>query len=115
METLDEQYFGEKTGQVSTHAVTAFGIDLVSRYAKARELAELLAFAEGIARESLHHIVQEAFYDSNSCCCTFKFNYDIEEFGPDSLVILEVARKTISQFIWFGYVEHGGPMRNEDS
>ncbi|MDN4052885.1 hypothetical protein QPK32_07335 [Massilia sp. YIM B02763] len=89
-----------------------YSISLVSRHSDPREIAELQAFSDELVKRDLHHIVKEAFYDSNSCCCTFEFNYDLKPFDKDAEEVLEVANQTIAQFVWFGTVKHGGPMRD---
>ena len=110
----ENSYFDEKAQQVSVHSLTAFGISITSRYAKARELAELLAFAEHSARFGVHKLVKEAFYDSKACLCTFEFTSEIGEYSTEAMLILEAARETVGQFDWFGYIEHGGPSRDLD-
>lgn len=110
----ENSYFDEKSHQVSVHSLTAFGISLTSRYAKAHELAELLGFAQHAARFGVNKLIKEAFYDSKACLCTFEFTGDVEEFSTEATLILEAARETIGQFDWFGYIQHGGPSRDLD-
>lgn len=112
--TTNDDYFGEKSQQVSIYGMTAFGIDISSRYAKARELAELLAFAEHAARYGVHKLIEEAFYDSKACLCTFEFACEVDEFGVDATLIRQAAQETISQFELFGIVGHGGSSRDLD-
>jgi hypothetical protein len=41
---------GEKVPEVEPTGLAAFGIDIISRYGKARELFEMLEFCEGVAK-----------------------------------------------------------------
>ena len=100
-------YFEEKSRQVDVDSMSAFGIGIVTRHAKARELAELLMFAEEAAKSNVHELVEEAFYDSNACCCYFKFKRPLEIGDPQEVLLLQAALKTIGQFEWFGVTQHG--------
>lgn len=100
-------WFDEKTAQVDVSSITAFGIPLITRHAKARELAEMLAFANLAARRDLAHHLKEVFYDSNSCCCSFKFHGRLNIGDTAERELLEAAKETISQFEWFGSIHHG--------
>ena len=88
----------DRTHQLDTQAMTAFGIRIVSRHANAQEMIELIEFARAAACANVNMFVPEAFYDSGSGCCSFK---------------LSAALETISQFLWFGGVRHGRPMHSE--
>lgn len=100
-------YFGEKSHQLSTGSLEAFGISLCSRYAKADEMIQMLSFAELVAQQGLHHLVSEAFYDSGSCCCTFTLKPDVDPLSAVGEQIKECALATIGQFDWEGSVLHG--------
>lgn len=107
-------WFTEKARQIDTPAMLAFGISIITRHAKARQMAELLLFAEAAARAGLNHWVKEAFYDSNSDCCSFTLAKGLQEFGPEDTGLLQAARQTISQFEWRGTVHHGPGAPDEE-
>lgn len=112
--TADNSYFEDKKGQVNEYALVAFGVDIESRHGKARELSELLAFADELAKNRCQHLVKKAFYDSNSCCCTFTFADEIDRFDIEAHIVLDAASRTISQFEWFGMIKHGEAKRDQD-
>lgn len=105
-----KDWFDDKVAQVNVSAVTAFDVELFSRHSNARELSEMLAFANLAARRRLQHHVKSVFYDTNSNCCSFTFNSRIREGDAIEQDLLEAATETISQFEWFGVVHHGGAM-----
>ena len=107
-------YFDDKTSQIDCLSCVAFGIPLVSRHGKAIEMIEMLSFALGVATEGLHPNVENVFYDSNACCCEIKLSDDAREGSETERMILNVARKSISQFLWFGMVYHGDFIKEED-
>jgi hypothetical protein len=78
-----------------------------SRHGIVSEEKELENFVRIATEQSLEQYIEEAFYDSNSCCCFFKLAGEVEEFSPIAEKILAVALETISQFEWFGYIQHG--------
>lgn len=85
------------------------GIFAYSRHGVASEEKELENFVQIATEQSLEQYIQETFYDSNSCCCYLKLADEIKEFSPIADQILGIALETISQFEWFGYIEHGKP------
>lgn len=101
-------------GQINPDSCLAFGISLDSRHSKAWELAEMLLFADELAKAGLQKYVKSVFYDSNANLCQFEFNDDFEEFFFIEDEIKEAALKTISQFEWNGSVDHGDTMRNRN-
>lgn len=100
-------YFEEKSSQLSTGAIEAFGIDLLSRYARAGEIAEMLQFAELVAKQGHHSVVVSVFYDSNACLCTFTLVDGLDPLSNVGEAIKQCAIETISQFDWDGSVYHG--------
>jgi hypothetical protein len=84
-----------------------FLIALTSRHGIASEVAELEAFAAEATKAGLHFLVDEASYDSNSCCCKFEFNCDLQVGDEDAQALLVIATNTIRQFEWFGAIHHG--------
>lgn len=106
--------FVEKKGQVNECSLVACGVEIESRHGIARELSELLAFADELAKTPCEHLVKSAYYDSNSSCCTFAFTQPIDEYGIEAAIILEAANNTISQFDWFNSIKHGAAMRDRD-
>jgi hypothetical protein len=107
-------WFGEKTQQISTSSLIAFGINLVSRYGKASEMKQMLDFAQRAAVAGVESFIDEVFYDTKSCCCSFKFRGEVEEHDLVAAILLGIGKETISQFDWFGYVEHGGDNLKEE-
>ncbi len=99
-------------GQINPGVCTAFGIYLDTRHSKAWELAEMLLFADELARAGLQKYIESVFYDSNADLCQFKFAPEVEEFSPEEDAIKEIALRTISQFEWHGSVDHGDTLRN---
>lgn len=84
-------------------------ISIESRHDRDSEMNEMGSFVETAHQRSLSPYVRSLFYDSNSCCCSFELANEVEEHGLIANEILEVALETISQFEWFGSVEHGKP------
>lgn len=82
-------------------------IELISRHNIESEESELSEFAKAIHSENLHPFVVSAFYDSNSCCCSFELAKEVEEYSSLESAIKAVALSTISQFEWHGCIEHG--------
>ncbi len=101
-------YFDEKAGQVEPGDLVAFGINIISRYSKAGELIEMLSFAKQAALAGVADSVDEVFYDSKACLCTFKFNGDITLGDPVERKLFTAAKETIDQFDWLGYIHHRG-------
>lgn len=106
-----EKYFGEKSPQIDTDTITAFGIGLTSRYAKAKEMMEMLKFARLLAAEGVHTYVKEVFYDSKAGLCSFTFTSDIKDGTAIAQIIESAAINSISQFEMFGYINHGADLR----
>lgn len=98
--------------QLDTASLTAFGIRLTSRHAQAWEMVELLNFALAAAQANVNMFVTEAFYDSASSCCSFKLlPLALDGAGRAAqAAVLDCARRTISQFLWFDRVHHGHPL-----
>lgn len=104
----------DRTHQLDTQAMTAFGIRIVSRHANAQEMIELIEFARAAACANVNMFVPEAFYDSGSGCCSFKLSAALDGAGDAAKqAVLSAALETISQFLWFGGVRHGRPMHSE--
>lgn len=109
---MDESpWFDEKSEQVSVSAMTAFGIRLESRYGMARELAELLMFADAAASAGVNLCVAHVFYDSKACCCSLT----LRDMDPDQeQSVFDAAMATIRQFEWDGQVFHGAPLPDSE-
>lgn len=99
-------YFDEKTDQVSTDSLIAFGIPIQSRYGKAGELADMLLFAREVALAGLEKRVTKVFYDSKACICSVTCDPPLIAGEDADVTLLAAAKKTISQFEWDGYVYH---------
>jgi hypothetical protein len=100
------------SGEVSEGTLKVFGMTITTRHGKAYELAEMLNFCVELERADLLGLVISLFYDSNSCCCTFELNPLVDVYDDNWSSILQVAKKTISQFEWNGSVVHGAPLLN---
>lgn len=101
-------YFQEKSRQVEPSSVTAFGIAIVSRYGRARELRQMLSFAECLARNGLSEHVAQVFYDSNADLCSFEFKAPLRLGDPIEGLLRDIALRHVAQFEWFGAAYHGG-------
>lgn len=101
-------YFNEKAHQVDPGSLSAFGINLISRYSKAGELIEMLSFANKAALAGVADAVEEVFYDSKACICSFKFSRDISFGDATERMLFAAAIETIEQFDWFDTVHHRG-------
>ena len=84
-------------------------IVLISRHFLEWEEKELKDFEEIVYRRSLEKYVNQVFYDSNANLCCFEFSEEVEKYSPLADEFLEIALETISQFEWFGSVQHGKP------
>jgi hypothetical protein len=75
-------------------------------------MVELLNFALAAAQANVNMFVVEAFYDSGESCCSFKLlPWALEGVGHAAqAAVLACAKRTISQFLWFGRVHHGHPL-----
>lgn len=107
-----EDWFAEKRAQVDPSLLSAFGIELRSRYGQAHEIIELIAFAQACAKNKVANYVSSAFYDSKACMCSFEFIPGVREGDTVADAILEAALETIGQFDWFGIVQHGQPLES---
>src|SRR5690349_16892744 len=101
---IPTDWFGEKTRQVVPDLVSAFGIVLQSRYARAKELSEMLEFAELAARAGCAKYVKRVFYDSKACLCTFEFAPEVTAGDPIAARLRACADAAVGQFDWFGAV-----------
>ena len=110
----DNPWFAEKAPQIDVSSMMAFGISITPRHSKARELAELLMFAQAAADSDVNILVEEAFYDSNSDCCNFKLRNGVEQYSSQERTLFAAAMKTVSQFEWFGTVHHGNGAPGEE-
>ncbi|WP_448097855.1 hypothetical protein [Luteibacter yeojuensis] len=99
---------GEKVTEVEPSGLTAFGIDISSRYGKAGELVEMLEFCEGVAKLGLERFIAEVFYDSKAGICSFAVAADAVVAKADSHAMLIIAQRTITQFTWLADHVHFG-------
>lgn len=101
-------WFTEKGAQIDTYYVKAFGIQLESRYAKAKEMREMLHFAELIAKAGAAHWVKEVNYESKSQTCSFVFNGGVIE-SDVATAVFNAAKESISSFFWIdGHIYNKG-------
>jgi hypothetical protein len=106
--------FQEKGRQVTPGNFEAFGIPISSRHAKAREIIELLSFAEAAARACVAHYVKSAFYDSKSSCCSFELDPAVHYGDEIEMELRAIGNQTLTQFDWFGTILHGRGFTEED-
>jgi hypothetical protein len=95
-------YFSEKAHQVLPDTVTAFDIEISSRYGKAWELVELLNFAQLAAEKGVAQYVKKVFYNSQCSLCSFELDSRVSEGDSVAEAIFEAATETITSFDWFG-------------
>ena len=93
--------------QLSVSTLHAFDIQLCSRYSNASEMIEMLNFANKTAKAKLSHLVNAIFYDSKANICTFELSDQLKQGGVEEQALLKIAKSTISQFMWFGVIDHG--------
>lgn len=97
-------WFEEKRAQCSESSMTAFGIQIQSRHAKAYELIEMLTFAKECAAAGLESFVRPVFYDSKACICTVEV---IDDAPADvGQRVMQIANACITQVDWYGDVLH---------
>lgn len=112
---MDESpWFDEKSEQVTVSGFHAFGIRLDSRYGVARELAELLLFADLAATSGANLHVDHVFYNSKTCCCEFELRSGVDYHSPEGQKVFTAAMQTLSQFDWAGHVFHGKDAPDEE-
>lgn len=99
-------YFFEKAPQMDIFSITAFGIELVTRYGRANEMAQMLNFSCKIADAGLHPLIKGVFYDSDPLQCSFTFLNDEFPTGEAEKRIHEIATETIANFEWIDNVNH---------
>lgn len=63
--------FEEKSPQLSSGSLTAYGIQLTTRYAKCSEMIEMLELSELAAEAGAAAFVKSLFYDSKAGLCSF--------------------------------------------
>lgn len=101
--------------QVDTYGFCAFGINLSSRHALAWELAELLSFADLVARNGKAKWIESVSYDSNANLCSFELAPGISFYSQNGEFLKELASKTLSQFEWpQGVIYHGDTPHNRE-
>lgn len=113
----DEKLSGDNKPQVSSGRFEAFGVSVWSRYDHDSEIAEMLGFVEDLACEGLEGVLEEVFYDSKACLCTFEFAPGFDLKGHIAEIVLSCAKRHISQFIWDDRYEQSDAfddMGNED-
>lgn len=104
-------WFGEKSSEIDPCTLTAFGIEISSRYGKMHELTEMMGFCGECARRKVENYVRKVFYDSKAAICTFEIDPAVREDDAVAAAIFAGASETISQFLWFDLVQHGGPLK----
>lgn len=98
-------YFDEKAQQVSPNNMTAFGIDIQSRYGRANEVIQMINFARQAALKDVAHYVKSMFYDSKACVCTLTLVDEVSLGDPVEAQLREIALECLSQFEWFDSID----------
>ncbi len=94
-----KEWFGEKTEQVDSDAIVAFGIPIESRYSKEIEVSEMLKFASTVAKARIAHYVTRVFYDTKCGVCTIVPDVSVKVGDFVYETILNAAQQTISGII----------------
>lgn len=105
------EWFGEKSMQLDINGLTAFGIEVSTRYGDASELVEMIEFAEALAKGRLEKYVKSVFYDSKADICNIELTDNRLRGTPIDDAMLDAAKRTLSQFTWHGIVQHGRSFR----
>lgn len=90
--------FAEKSPQLSCSSLTAYGIELTTRYSKCSEMIEMLEFAELVAEAGAAAFVKCLFYDSKAGLCTFQWHGEIDPEAEAKL--RECADRSLTQYQW---------------
>ena len=106
---MKKDYFEEKTHQIEPAKMTAFGINIESRYGNAGEIIEMINFSRIAAQNNIAHYVERVEYDSKAGYCNFELDDSVVDGDPIANSLRNAALKAISQFDWFGIHEHGDP------
>lgn len=109
--TIRKDWFTEKPYQVDICSFRAFGIEIMSRHGKAREVVEMLRFCEALAKDGLNDFVENCFYDGNADLCQIIFEDEENEEGCAARQfkpqIIAIAEEYITQFQIDGHIGHG--------
>lgn len=100
------EYFGEKAQQINPFGLTAFGIQISSRYGKAKEIIQMLNFAERATEMGIEKAVKKVFYDTPACICFFTLSPFVQKDDAIGIKIFAAAKETIMQFELFGTIDH---------
>ena len=92
--------FNEKAPQLSCSSLTAYGIELSTRYSKVGEMIEMLQFVELAADAGAASFVKSLFYDSKAGVCSFELHGEIDNETEEQL--RWCAEQSISQYMWIG-------------
>lgn len=70
----------------------------------------MLNFCQQAAEAGLHEYVAELFCDSKANVCDVKFKALAKGHAKERK-LFKIAKKNISQFMWFDSIEHGEPLK----
>lgn len=93
--------YSEKVHQVVPAQLSAFGIEICSRYGKCDEIIGMLRFCQMAAIEAVAHYVKEVNYDSKACVCSFVLDDAVAEGGEIEQALFAIAQKSFTHFYWF--------------
>ena len=105
-----KKWFDEKSTQLDTDSLVAFGIPLSTRYGRASEMVEMINFAQALAEAGLERNIKRVFYDSKADLCDIEFHDSNLRYTDTDEAMLRAAKETIGQFTWHGMVQHGRPL-----
>lgn len=88
----------EKGEEVSPDAMTAFGIEVSTRYGKCYELEEMLAFCRRCADAGAATFVTQVFYDSKACIANITFQPEAVNNHTIVHAVEEIADAVFSQY-----------------
>lgn len=88
-------------------------VSIESRHSDPHEIKELEEFVAAAAEDDLDFFVERIYYDSKSCTCYFEFRMGLQEDEEAAHQLRKIARATISQFEWFGSIDHGRGVNDE--
>jgi|15BtaG_2_1085339.scaffolds.fasta_scaffold00129_8 hypothetical protein len=99
-------YGREKEAQVIPSTLTAFGIELTSRYGSACDLIQMIKFAADCYRKKVNIYVKSVFENGQCGVTTFELDDRLVADSPVSNLILVAAKTHIGQFDWFDGIQH---------
>jgi hypothetical protein len=98
----------EKGHEVVPDTLVCFGVKMCSRYGKVYELIRMMRFCEQLAHTHVSTFVEEVFYDSKACLCTFTLTESAELQEEVLMLIFKAALENLGQFEWIDGAMYDG-------